>query len=128
MGADEYYVSVVAATIDIKPGSDPNSINLKGKGVIPVAILTTPDFDATTVNWTTVSFEGASPAHDLSDPLALADHQRDVDEDGDIDFVFHFRTQDTGIVTGDIEACLEGTTLGGTFIQGCDSVRTVPAK
>ncbi len=26
-------------TIDIKPGSDPNSINLNSKGVIPVAIL-----------------------------------------------------------------------------------------
>ncbi len=130
MGADEYYVSMVTATIDIKPGSVPNSINLKSRGVIPVAILTTPDFDATTVNWTTVRFgpNAASPAHDLSDPLVLADHQRDVDGDGDIDFVFHFRTQETGIVTGDIEACLEGTTLGGTPIQGCDSVRTVPAK
>ena len=31
--------------IDIKPGSFPNSINLKGKGVIPVAILSTTTFD-----------------------------------------------------------------------------------
>ena len=47
--------------IDIKPGSDPNSINLKSKGVVPVAVLTTPDFDAATVDPATVEFAGASP-------------------------------------------------------------------
>jgi len=36
--------------IDIKPGSDPNAINLGSKGVIPVAILSSLDFDATEVN------------------------------------------------------------------------------
>lgn len=120
-------VAVLEVMIDIKPGSDPNSINSMSKGLIPVAILTTPDFDATMVDWTTVRFGPnlASAAHDLSDPLTLADHQRDVDGDGDVDFVFHFPTQDTGIAPGDTEACLDGTTLGGTPIHGCDSVRTV---
>lgn len=41
--------STITVDIDIKPGSDPNSINLKSKGVIPVAILTTDDFDAADV-------------------------------------------------------------------------------
>lgn len=118
---------VMPVDIDIKPGSDPNSINPKSKGVIPVAILTTPDFDATTVDWITVMFgpNTANPVHDLSDPLALADHQNDVDEDGDVDFVFHFRTQDSGIAPGDTKAYLKGTTLGGISIEGWDSIRTV---
>ena len=34
--------------IDIKPGSYPNSINLKSNGKVPVAILSSPTFDATT--------------------------------------------------------------------------------
>ena len=42
--------------IDIKPGSFPNSINPKNKGVIPVAILTTATFDATTVDPLSVTF------------------------------------------------------------------------
>jgi len=120
----------IEVDIDIKPMSDPNSINvMKKKGVTPVAILTTLSFDATTVDWTTVRFgpDAAAPAHDLSDPLALADHQHDVDLDGDVDFVFHFQTQDTGITAGDTSACLTGLTLGGMPISGCDSVRTVPA-
>jgi len=60
---DEVRISDIArefgtlgVSCDIKPGSDPNSINPKSKGVIPVAILTTPDFDASTVDPTSVMF------------------------------------------------------------------------
>ena len=46
--------TTITVAIDIKPGSFPNSINPKSRGVIPVAILTTDSFDATTVDSTTV--------------------------------------------------------------------------
>ena len=118
----------IEVEIDIKPGSDPNSINLKSKGVIPVAILTTPDFDATTVDGTTVKFgpDETGPVHDLSNPAVVVEHQQDVDGDGDIDYVFHFRTQHAGIAPGDTEATLTGQTYGGFTIEGTDSVRTIP--
>jgi hypothetical protein len=53
------------AVIDIKPGSNVNPINVKNRGVIPVAILTTSSFDATTVDGSTVTFgpNGTAPAH-----------------------------------------------------------------
>ena len=38
------------AAIDIKPGSDPNCININGHGVIPVAILGSEDFDVSLVD------------------------------------------------------------------------------
>ena len=38
------------ALFDIKPGSNPNSINLGSGGVVPVAILTTATFDAADVD------------------------------------------------------------------------------
>lgn len=122
---DDMVYSFEPIEIDIKPGSDPNSINLKSKGVIPVAILTTPTFDATTVDGTTVMFATAPPVHDMSDPLVVADHQHDVDLDGDIDFVFHFAVQETDIVSDDPSAMLTGNTLGGIPIWGTDSVRTL---
>lgn len=108
----------VAVSIDIKPGSDPNSINPRSKGVIPVAILTTETFDASTVDPTTVQFgpNGAAPVH-----AAL----EDVDGDTDLDLILHFRTQETGIACGDTEAVLTGETTGGQAIQGSDSVNTV---
>jgi hypothetical protein len=108
---------VIAVDIDIKPGSFPNSINLKSKGVIPVAILTTETFDATTVDPTSVEFTGALP---------LRWAVEDVDGDGDLDLIIHFKTQETGIAAGDTGATLTGATFGGVPIVGTDSVRTVP--
>ena len=107
--------------IDIKPGSDPNSISPGGKGVISVAILTTPAFDATTVDADTVAFGpgGATRAHANA-------HVEDVDGDGDLDLVLHFRTQETGIAFGDSEACLSGVLFDGTVFEACDAIRTVP--
>src|SRR5207302_6199745 len=35
--------------IDFKPDDTPNEINLDSNGVLPVAVLTTADFDATTI-------------------------------------------------------------------------------
>ncbi len=40
--------TTIEVAIGIKPGSDPNSINLNSAGVIPVAILSTDTFDVTT--------------------------------------------------------------------------------
>jgi hypothetical protein len=119
--------AVIAIDIDIKPGSDPNSINPNSKGVIPVAILGSNTFDVTTVDVTTLVFGpgGAVPAHDLTDPLVLAEHLQDVNGDGLTDLVCHFWTQDTGIAKGDTLATLTGATLGGTPIEGEDTVRTV---
>jgi len=113
----EVYLSVVEVELDIKPGSDTNPINLKSKGVIPVAILTTDDFDATTVDYQTVKFgpNEASIAHKKG-------HIEDVDGDGDLDFVLHFKTLETGIVSTDTEATLTGETYDGTPFFGTDLI------
>jgi MYXO-CTERM domain-containing protein len=126
VGASEQRVYKISAqaqptpvTIDIKPGSDPNSFNPRSQGVIPVAVLGTIDFDATQIDFTTVIFGPyeATPAHD--------GHVEDVNNDGFMDAVFHFRTQETGIVCGDIEATLNGELFDETRISGTDTVNTV---
>lgn len=110
----------IEAQIDIKPDSDQNSVNLRSRGVIPVAILTTDDFDATTVDPLSIQFgpDGATEAHGNG-------HIEDADGDGDLDFILHFKTQETGVQCGDTQASLTGETFGGQMIEGTDSINAV---
>lgn len=120
---DLQFFPVITVVIDIKPGSFPNSINPKSKGTIPVAILTTATFDATTVDPATVRF-GRTGTEAASVHAAL----EDVDLDGDTDLILHFNTQTTGIQCGDTSASLTGETLDGQMIQGSDAINTVGCK
>ena len=43
-------------SLDIKPGSDENPLNLKSKGVLPVSIVSTDEFDALSVDLETLLF------------------------------------------------------------------------
>jgi len=113
--------AILPIAIDIKPGSDPNAINVRSQGKVPVAILTTEDFDASTVDVSTVQFgPGAAP------PVSYA--LEDVDGDTDWDLVLHFNTQEMGVACGDIEATLTGQTFEGVQITGTDSIKTVGCK
>jgi len=110
----------IEVEIDVKPGSYPNSINLGSKGVVPVAVLTTDDFDASTIDPNTVSFAGA---------LLVRWVECDVDSDGDLDMLFHFKTQELEELDKDsTEAILTGETWDGIPIKGTDTVNIVPKK
>jgi len=125
-GIGEAIIAIIEAAttimvkLDIKPGGDPNPVTLQSMGVIPVAILTTDTFDATTVDPLSVEFgpSGASEAHGRG-------HIKDADSDGDLDLVLHFATQDTGIVCGNTFASLTGETFDGQAIEGTDAINTV---
>ena len=104
--------------IDIKPCSDPNSINLKSRGVVPVAILSTEVFDAGTVDPATVEFAGTSPVRWTMEDVCP--------EDGYVDMLFHFRTQELNLDKNSTEAYLTGYEYNGEFIWGVDSVNIVP--
>jgi len=108
------------AEIDIKPRSYPNSINLKSKGVVPVALLGSDTFDVSTVDLSTVVFAGATPVH-----WAI----EDVNSDGYMDIVFHFSTESlTELTATSTSAALAGKyTIEGSYLPflGSDTVNIV---
>jgi len=116
----------VEIKIDIKPGSDPNSVNPRSKGKIPVAILSTMDFDAPAkVDLESLTFGGTG---EDKESLAFCNPSpEDVNGDGFDDLVCHFYTQETGFICRDTEGILRGQTMEGDPIEGSDSVRIVPS-
>ena len=121
-GLDFSRVVIELVEIDIKPGGDPNSINPTSPGVIPVAILGSDTFDVANVDVTKIAFgPGAVSFIHRNGP-----HFEDVNGDGFTDLLAHYRVGETGIASGDTEACVTGELLDGMSFEGCDGVRTVP--
>jgi hypothetical protein len=112
---------ITEVIIDIKPGRFPNSINLRKSGEVPVAVISSPTFDASTIDPSTVRFAGA-PA------LLIGGHPRDVNHDGRPDRVFRFKTAALQLTTEDTQACLSGETVTGVKFRGCDSVRVIQRR
>lgn len=110
-------VRPLAVVIDIRPNDYPNNVNLRSRGVLPVAILTTPDFDASSVLISSAIFAGAQPVRWQS---------QDVDRDGDVDLLLQFRVQELNLSAFSVEVVLTGTTMALVPFEGRDSVRIVP--
>ena len=108
---------IISVAIDIKPGQYPNRINLRSNAIIPVAVLTTPDFNAAAVDPATVT---------LADAMPERGGMCDVDRDGDLDLLLHFRARDLNLTPYSTEAFLIGTTSDGFTIEGSDTVESLP--
>ena len=132
--------------VDIKPGSCPNPLNLKLKGVLPVAILGTEEFDVASIDPASIrlSKEGVEGEvaplrwsyEDVATPFEgeLCDCW-DLNDDGYMDLTIKFKAQEVVNTleldenAGEtIHLTLKGNLVGagpeeGTPIQGQDCVR-----
>ena len=113
--------AALSALIDIKPGSDPNSINLKAKGVLPVGILGTEDFDVQDVDVTSLVLAGSSPKQKGNSGKLGA--YEDLNGDSILDLILHFPVPDLVTEPEAEELTLTGMLLDGTEITGSDVVR-----
>jgi hypothetical protein len=104
-----------------------STINARKKGVVRIALFgsDTLDVDQVDVSWLRFGPGRAAPAHDLSDDFTYNDHRVDVDADGVMDLVMHFRVRESGIQAGDESVHLLGKTIDGQPFKGVDSIRTL---
>jgi len=79
--ATAWYINILAATeippphievaIDIKPTSCPNPVNLKSKGVLPVAVLGNDEFDVTLIDPATVVLSREGIVDENGEPIIV---------------------------------------------------------
>jgi len=104
--------------IDIKP-----CINPRSQRKIPVAILSTTDFNAPLqVDPNTLTFGRTGDEKSLA---FCNTGGEDVNGDGLPDLVCHFTTQLTRFQVGDTAGVLKGQTVDNILIEGADSIRIV---
>jgi hypothetical protein len=111
-------------SIDIKPGSDKNPLNVKENGVLPVAILGTENFEVFTIDPASIKLNGVAP---------IRSSYEDVSSPSDkiLDLVLKFNVQDIVAKLGDVkdgdvvELTLTGELSEGTSIQGKDSITII---
>ena len=127
---------VIEVSVDIKPGSCPNPLNVKAKGVLTAAILGTEDFDVTQIEPASVRLVGVLPLRWALEDVATP-FEGDKDDCGDcteegpdgfLDLTLKFDMQAIVAALGDVEdgdclvLTLEGQLLDGTPIVGEDVV------
>lgn len=119
--------------IDIKPGSYPNSINLKSRGKTPVAVCSSPEFDPTSIDPATIELAGAGvvirPNGTLMYSYESLDYGECAMDSTYEDLVIHVDTQSLAALPDDTALVLTAITRDGvTEIIGMDSIRLVPGS
>jgi hypothetical protein len=111
-------------SIDIKPGTYPNSLSINGAGVIPVAILGSVTLDVAAIDVTTLNFNGLTVRVTPNRrPLCSLE---DINVDGRLDLVCKFEDDATSWQQGSSVGVVTGVLQDGTPIRGTDSINIVP--
>ena len=107
----------VQVQIDVKPGDTPTVVERGRGGFLPVAILSSADFDAQLVDPTTVRVGPTG-----TEAAVARSMKSDVNDDERPDLMVLVRVQDLNISCAVKAIRLTGTTISGTAIEGSEAV------
>jgi len=132
---------IISVALDIKPGSCPNPLNVDSKGVLPVAILGTVEFDVNQIDIASIRLERVAPIRsnyeDVATPVSDGNECECTTEgpDGYTDLTLKFKTpqivealliEHGELVAGDVLVLtLTGQLSDATPIEGADCVVVV---
>ena len=115
--------------IDIQPADPSNEVILNSNGVVAVAVLTTPNFDAATVDASDLSRIRFGDVNVTARVTPVRESVADVDGDGDLDRVFVFSAravrQSGALTASSTQAELTGITFSGVQFRGVDAVTVI---
>jgi len=112
-------------SVDLKPGSKTNAVNLYSAGVVPIAILSSDSFDALSVKAETLLVSGASVRVAGKSNRYMC-RAIDVNNDGLTDLVCGIETAELMIESGEDTVELTAETIDGTKVHGTDFIKIVP--
>ena len=104
---------IVQLRIDVKPGSNPNCVNPRSHGVLPVAFFGSQDVDVSTIDQLNLTYLGAFVERCSTE---------DVDEDGLDDLVCKFRKDEMTGLPQPGDDCVF-VPVSGTFLDGLDGLK-----
>ena len=106
-------------TIDVKPGDEKVTIEPEREGMVPILLVSTPQFDAATADPDTIR-AGAEG----TEASIFRSMLEDVDKDGDVDRMLLVRVRDMRLKCGNKIIKVTGKTTDGRSFEGSDAVTT----
>ena len=103
-------------------------LRLHRRGPVPVVVKGSQELDVRDLDPTSLRLGRQGAPVSRGHRLRKAPRRRDVDRDGHLDLLLHFRLEHTGIMAGDTSTCLTGRTRDGRPILGCGSIDTGPTR
>ncbi|MFB3882655.1 MAG: hypothetical protein ACE149_15420 [Armatimonadota bacterium] len=115
--------TAITVEMDVRPDTEPDAVNLSARGVLPVAIFSSAELDATQLDPATLVLSGAPVALNGGKNAKWMVHPEDVDGDGLLDLIAQFDNQSLDPAQlQDGVAYLTGATHGGDEIEGQDEI------
>ncbi|MHC4455657.1 MAG: hypothetical protein ACYS0I_00990 [Planctomycetota bacterium] len=113
--------------VDIKPGSCPNPLNVRSKGVLPVAILGAKDLDVNTIDIASIRLEEVAPIRssvkDVAAPVTNGNECECTEDgpDGYPDLALKFETEEIVNAIGEVNHgdIVELNLVGALFEEFC---------
>lgn len=105
--------------IDVKPGDEKVTIEPGREGMLPIVILTTPQFDAATADPETILVGPQG-----KEASVFRSMLEDIDRDGDVDRMLLVRVRDMQVTCGNQIIRVTGKTIDGRAFEGSDAVGT----
>ena len=109
---------VLKVTIDVKPGDEPTMVERARGGFLPVAILSTAQFDAVSLDVSSIRIGPTG-----TEAEAARTTKSDVNEDKRTDLLVLVRVQDLNIKCSDTAIRMTGKTNDGVAVEGMEAVK-----